>query len=72
MATAKMWKKLNRSKEPSIGRPTMIETTVDEGYLESIPEVDKARSPTSPDTIVSPTLPNLPLYVYTLYFSKSN
>ncbi|KAL9615893.1 MAG: hypothetical protein Q9160_009179 [Pyrenula sp. 1 TL-2023] len=55
-----MWKKLNRSKEPSIGHPTMIETTVDDGYLESIPEVDKARSPTSPGSVVSPTLPNLP------------
>ncbi|KAL9107526.1 MAG: hypothetical protein Q9227_007628 [Pyrenula ochraceoflavens] len=36
---------------------------MDEGYLESIPEIDKVQSPTSAGSAASPSLPTLPLAV---------
>jgi hypothetical protein len=54
-----MWKKFNRSKDPTIGSPTLIDTTFDQQYLDTIPEVDSVRSGPSSGTSVG--LPELPL-----------
>ncbi len=56
-----MWKKFNKPKEPTIGSPTLIETTFNQQYLDTIPEVDSLRSGQSSGT--SPNLPELPLSV---------
>lgn len=56
-----MWRKFNRSKDSTIGRPTLIETTFDQEYLGTIPEVDSLRS--GPRSNTSPGLPELPLLV---------
>lgn len=57
-----MWRKFNRSKDPAIGSPTLIETTFDQQYLDTIPEVDSLRSG-GPSSRTSPGLPELPLSV---------
>jgi hypothetical protein len=56
-----MWRKFSKSKDPTIGSPTLIETTFDQEYLDTIPEVDSLRS--GPSSSDSPGLPELPLSV---------
>lgn len=56
-----MWRKFNKQKDPAIGSPTLIETTFDQQYLDTIPEVDSLRS--GPSNGTSPGLPELPLSV---------
>ena len=56
-----MWRKFNKSKDPAIGSPTLVETTFDQQYLDTIPEVDSLRSNQS--SVASPNLPELPLSV---------
>lgn len=60
----RMWKRLNRPRDPAIGSPALIDTTFDQRYLESIPEVESVRSGHS--SVVSPSLPSLPLYAFNL------
>ncbi|ERF75251.1 hypothetical protein EPUS_00043 [Endocarpon pusillum Z07020] len=57
-----MWRKFNRSKDPAIGSPTLIETTFDQQYLDTIPEVDSLRSG-GPSRRTSLGLPELPFKV---------
>ncbi|KAF7511708.1 hypothetical protein GJ744_003871 [Endocarpon pusillum] len=57
-----MWRKFNRSKDPAIGSPTLIETTFDQQYLDTIPEVDSLRSG-GPSSHTSLGLPELPFKV---------
>ena len=54
-----MWRKFNKSKDPAIGTPTLIETTFDQDYLDTIPEIDSLRSGHS--SAGSPSLPELSL-----------
>jgi len=49
------------SREPAISSPMLFETTLDEGYLETIPEVESLRSRASSVGV----LPELPLYART-------
>lgn len=55
-----MWRKFNK-KDTAIGSPTLIETTFDQQYLDTIPEVDSLRSGRSSGN--PPALPQLPLSV---------
>ena len=47
----------------TIGNPTLIDTTVDEGYLETIQEVESIISRQNSVRHPSSQLPELPLYV---------
>jgi hypothetical protein len=58
-----MWRKFNRSKDQTIGNPILIETTFDQQYLDTIPEVDSSRSSAGPNSVTSTGLPELPLLV---------
>ena len=56
-----MWRRWNNNnREPVIGQPMLFETTVDENYLETIPEVESIQS--RPVSVVAQGLPELPLY----------
>ena len=49
-------------QQPTIGNPTLIDTTVDDGYLETIQEVESIIS--RQNSVRHPSqLPELPLYV---------
>lgn len=61
LADPQMWRKFNKAKDPSIGAPTLIETTFDQQYLDTIPEIDSLRSGAS--SAASPSLPAFSLLV---------
>ena len=67
-----MWKKLaGRPRDNEVNSPTTIEQYQDEGYLETIPEVDSLRSAHS-SVRQQPSLPELPLYVNSVQESHGN
>ncbi len=51
-----MWRRFNWSKDQTIGNPMLFDTSMDEAYLETIPEVDSLKSARS--SIM--TVPGLP------------
>jgi hypothetical protein len=57
-----MWRRYNNwSKDQIISGPTLFDTTMDEAYLETIPEVESLKSARS--SMVVPGPPEISLYV---------
>jgi len=54
-----MWRRFNKSRDQTIGSPVLFDTTVDEAYLETIPEVESIAS--NRNSVVVTGLPELPL-----------
>jgi hypothetical protein len=55
-----MWRRLNgRSRDQTISDPMLFDTTMEETYLETIPEVESVKSARS--SMAIPGLPDLPL-----------
>jgi hypothetical protein len=58
-----MWRRFNNwSKDQTVSDPTLFDTTMDEAYLETIPEVDSLKSARS--SMAIPGLPEMPLYAH--------
>ena len=56
-----MWRRWNNNhRDPQIGEPMLYETTLDEGYLETIPEVESIISRRT-SVATGHGLPELPL-----------
>jgi hypothetical protein len=56
--SAKMWNRFYRGRDQTIGEPVLIDTSLEESYLETIPEVESLKSR---DSVIVPGLPPLPL-----------
>jgi hypothetical protein len=69
--TLSMWRSRNNEPQMGMGYHAWPEQTMDERYLETIPEVESLYSQYSRrSSVATTTLPELPLYVYTVLLTS--